>query len=340
MKKHFKIPLILFFAFSGMVLIFTTCKKSEEPAAVVLPTATTYSASLVGQRWASLNGTINANNQTAIISFEYDTTSSYGHTIAADPDTVTGSEITHVSAYLTDLTPSTTYHFRVKSESSAGTSYGTDQSFSTSGISKSVIIFNPNKTYGSLTDIEGNIYKTILIGTQTWMAQNLTTATYNDGSAIPFITHGTTWSLLSSPGYCWYNNDSLLYGAMYNWYAVNTGKLCPTGWHVPTDAEWTTLTNFVGGENTASGKLKETGTTHWVTPNSGATNESGFTALPGGFRNSSGVFGNITRYGYWWSSTEASSTEAYFRDMSYNYVATDRSRSNKISGISVRCIKN
>ena len=145
-------------------------------------------------------------------------------------------------------------------------------------------IVNPAPTPLTATDIDGNVYHTVTIGTQIWMVENLKTTRYNDGSPIPFVTDSSSWSNLTTPGYCWYNNDTTnknTYGALYNWFAVNTGKLAPTGWHVPTDDEWTTLTTYLGGESIAGGKLKETGTTHWRTPNAGATNEIGFTASSG-----------------------------------------------------------
>jgi uncharacterized protein (TIGR02145 family) len=181
------------------------------------------------------------------------------------------------------------------------------------------------------------------------MAENLKTTKYNDGTAIPLVTDGTAWSVLSTPGYCWYNNDAATYkptyGALYNWYALNAtsngGKnVCPTSWHVPTDAEWTTLTTYLGGETVAGGKLKETGTTHWLSPNTGATNTTGFTALPGGYRYSGGTFGNVGGYGYWWSATEFDAGSAWDRMMRYNNSDVWRSFDDKMVGISVRCLRD
>jgi len=161
---------------------------------------------------------------------------------------------------------------------------------------------------GTMTDRDGNVYTSVTIGTQTWMVENLKTTKYKDGTDIPLVTDDTEWANLNTPGYCWYNNDAATYknsyGALYNWYAVSTGKLCPTGWHVPTDAEWTTLTTYLGGESVAGGKLKELGTTHWTTPNTGATNETGFAALPGGYIYYDGTFDFIGNIGGWWSATE------------------------------------
>jgi uncharacterized protein (TIGR02145 family) len=177
------------------------------------------------------------------------------------------------------------------------------------------------------------------------MIENLKTTKFNDNTTIPYVTDSTDWSNLTTPGYCWYANDAstykATYGALFNWFAVNTGKLCPTGWHVPTDTEWTTLTNYLGGESIAGGKLKETVSTHWRIPNAGATNESGFTALPGGHRDINGTFSVIGDDGYWWSVTEYGSTgKVWYRNMNYNYAGVVRVSNNKKNGHSVRCLKD
>lgn len=194
----------------------------------------------------------------------------------------------------------------------------------------------------TVKDIEGNVYKTVIIGTQTWMAENLKTTKFNDGTLIPLVLIYDEWQALSTPGYSWYENNATSknsYGALYNWYTVNTGKLCPTGWHVPADAEWTTLTNYFGTEDIAGGKLKETGTTHWESPNEGATNEGGFTALPGGNRGFNGAFGDQGGFGYWWSSTWSNTTEAWYRYLGYPGSWVRRlGFGNKKSGYSVRCV--
>jgi uncharacterized protein (TIGR02145 family) len=198
----------------------------------------------------------------------------------------------------------------------------------------------------SVTDIDGNGYDTVTIGTQVWMVENLKTTKYNDGTSIPLVTSDTSWSNLTTPGYCFYDNDAATnkanYGAIYNWYTVNTGKLCPTGWHVPADAEWTTLTNYLGGENAAGGKLKESGISHWVTPNDGATNSSGFTALPGGYRQEGGSFCNINDDDFWWSTTTSTSqiTKAWSRGVNYNYPYVYNDFYLKSFGFSVRCIRD
>lgn len=193
----------------------------------------------------------------------------------------------------------------------------------------------------TLTDSDGNNYGIVTIGTQVWMAENLKTTKYKDNTPIPLIADNNNWS---TPGYSWYNNDAATYkatyGALYNWYTVNTGKLCPTGWHVPTDDEWRALTSYLGGEGVAGGKLKEAGTSHWLSPNLGATNETDFTAVPGGVRNIDGQFLELGNAGYWWSSTAYDAIHAFYRDMIYDDQWVNRYRYLKGLGFSVRCIKD
>ena len=196
----------------------------------------------------------------------------------------------------------------------------------------------------SVKDIDGNVYKTVTIGKQIWMAENLKTTRFNDGTAISLVADDQAWGSLTTPAFCWYNKDAAVnknkYGALYNWFCINTGKLCPSGWHVSTDAEWTTLTTFSGGENVAGGKLRETGITHWEKPNTGATNESGFTTLPGGYRNNHGAFANIGFFGFWWTATENVPTASWCRTMGCTGTNVLRIFSLKKNGYSVRCIKD
>ncbi|HEY5123116.1 MAG TPA: fibrobacter succinogenes major paralogous domain-containing protein [Ignavibacteria bacterium] len=194
----------------------------------------------------------------------------------------------------------------------------------------------------TVKDIDGNIYKTVAIGKQIWMAENLKTTKYNDGRVVPLVTDDKAWKALTTPAYCWYNNDAKnnkdKYGALYNWYTVKTNKLCPTGWHVPTDAEWTALTTYLGGESVAGVKLKETGITHWEKPNTGATNGSGFTALPSGYRSGYGSFDQIGNCCYWWSYTEGDKVLAYNRGIGYNKRRVVRYKDYKVDGFSIRCL--
>ena len=168
---------------------------------------------------------------------------------------------------------------------------------------------------------DGKTYKTVMIGTQTWLAENLA---YKVNSG------------------CWAYDDSAsyvaIYGYLYNWETAKT--VCPMGWHLPSDAEWTQLTTYLGGESAGEGKLKETGTTHWTSPNEGATNKTGFTALPGGYRFSCGTFLSIGGLGYWWSASESSAASAWSRVMTYTSSEVGRSNSNKKVGFSVRCVRD
>jgi uncharacterized protein (TIGR02145 family) len=207
------------------------------------------------------------------------------------------------------------------------------------------IIFNPSATYGNMTDQDGNTYKTVKIGTQTWMAENLRTTKYNDGTSIPIVPDNKDWGYLSTPGYCWCKNDPAtfknIYGALYNWFAVNTGKLAPTGWHVPTDEEWTILTTFLGGEAIAGGKMKESGTAHWRSTNTGASNSSGFTALPCGYRSHyKGDFFYLSSNTYFWSSSEGDETGAWYRLLFESENVSRRYLDCKADGFSVRCLKD
>lgn len=195
----------------------------------------------------------------------------------------------------------------------------------------------------TVTDKDGNVYHSVKIGTQTWTVENLKVTKLNDGTSIPNVTANTEWSILTTPGYCWYNNDVAnknLYGGLYNWYAVSTGKLCPISWHVPSDAEWTTLINFLGGETVAGGKMKEVGLSHWNDPNIGATNSSGFTGLSGGVRGNFGTFYYLGGDGYWWNSTESSISNA--RSIVLHFYDSNASRYSDLKwiGFSVRCIKD
>jgi uncharacterized protein (TIGR02145 family) len=206
-------------------------------------------------------------------------------------------------------------------------------------------VHNPAKTYGTMTDQQGNVYKTIVIGAQEWMAENLKTTIYRNGNAIANITDNAQWDGFTTGAWASYNNDSqndCPYGKLYNWYAAaDPGHVCPTGWHVPTDDEWTTLTDYLGGAAAAAGgKMKTTGLQYWISPNTDATNESGFSGLPGGYRSSSGDFYNVGNGGYWWSSSEYDASRAWYRFLTYNYDNAYKDRNDKGVGFSVRCLRD
>lgn len=182
----------------------------------------------------------------------------------------------------------------------------------------------------------------IQIGTQKWMIKNLDVSRYRNGDPIPQVTDQTQWANLTTGAWCYYNNESSngrIYGKLYNWYAVNDPRgLCPAGYHIPSDAEWTALTTFLGGEPEAGGKMKAL--TSWFSPNNEATNSSGFTGLAGGCRTDVGVFSSIFNNGIWWSSTEYVPSFAYCRAMSFNFGNVYREIYGKNYGMSVRCLKD
>jgi uncharacterized protein (TIGR02145 family) len=199
------------------------------------------------------------------------------------------------------------------------------------------------QTGNVVRDIDGNVYKTVKIGNQTWMAENLRTTRFNDGTPVPLVKDQNAWIILSAPAFCWYNNDSVFnatYGALYNGFAINTEKLCPAGWHISSDAEWSVLVEFLGGESVAGGKMKEADTKNWISPNTGATNESGFNALPGGTRYGNGLFFSMKSAGSWWTLNKSNSLNGYYRSLNNASKTVTRNYTDLTFGNSVRCIKN
>jgi uncharacterized protein (TIGR02145 family) len=242
---------------------------------------------------------------------------------------------------ITGLQHNTTYYVRAYATNSAGTSYGNQVSFKTTTVSASNPYLNPNLTYGLVTDIDGNKYATIRIGNQTWMAENLKVTRYNDGTEIPHVRE-QSWSSIGEARSFYNLNiaNNEIYGTLYNGNTVLTGKICPTGWHVPNDDEWWTLIDYLGGPPVAGGKLKST-TNLWESPNTGATNSSGFSALPGGFREYSS-FVNLGYTGSFWTSTEAIGglRHRYLANDDVSIIRTQYGVSKSSLGYSCRCIKN
>jgi len=289
-----------------------------------VPSATSLDAINVLTTTASLNGSVNANNLPTSITFEYGISNSYGQTAVGAPSPVTGSSLSSISANLSGLTENTIYYFRIRAENILGITYGNGMTF---------------RTLGTLIDIDGNIYLTKAIGTQEWMIENLKATHYQNGIAISTETWGGP-----SGAYGWYYNDEgtykNTYGALYNFYAVSTGNLCPTGWHVPTSSDWTTLATTLGGNDLAGGKLKEAGLNHWLAPNTDATNESGFNALPGGARSNTGNFNSLGSQGSWWSNLQYDDYYGWTRYLSSNDGIFHWGYTYKIIGLSVRCVKD
>ena len=210
-----------------------------------------------------------------------------------------------------------------------------------------LVFFSFRNQAQMVTDFDGNVYDTIHIGTQVWLKQNLNVTHYQNGDPIPNVPDSAQWYKLTSGAYCNYDNDannSNVYGRLYNWYAVNDPRsVAPFGWRVPTFEDWDTLQVFLDYDLVAGGKLKETGTSHWMFPNTGATNEYDFTALPGGQRADSiysGTFSEITQQGYWWSSSEIDTVYPWGVNISYNSEGmTNWGASSRKSGFSIRLIK-
>lgn len=213
----------------------------------------------------------------------------------------------------------------------------------------------------STTDVDGNVYQYVTICSQTWLQSNLNVSKYSDGTPITQVTSPTDWENLTTGAWCYYENNTAngpVYGKLYNWYAVagiydvaslgNSAlrkKLAPMGWHVPSDGEWTQLTDCLGGESVAGGKMKATGTIQagnglWQDPNTAATNESGFTGLPGGYRSGIGMFNYVSNDGNWWSSSENSTTNAWVHGLGHYDSYAYRGNSNKDYGFSVRCVRD
>ena len=206
-------------------------------------------------------------------------------------------------------------------------------------------MFSCTKEDESSSSSSSTNIKSVIIGNQTWMKENLDVTTYSNGDKIPQVTNPAAWGALTTGAWCYYDNDpanGAIYGKLYNWYAVNDPRgLAPKGWHIPTDAEWSTLGKFLGGNEFAGGKMKTTGTTLWKDINRSATNESGFSGLPGGFRGRLGGFGELGRYGNWWTATQFNLNSAIYRHLDYdNGSLTEINSSDKEDGYSVRCIKN
>lgn len=234
---------------------------------------------------------------------------------------------------ITGLLPNTTYYVRAYAQDIDRVVYGSQLSFTTTNTFPI--------SCGTVTDIDGNIYNTVTIGTQCWMVENLKTTRYNDGTTIPNVTIDTLWHNLTTGAYCYYNNDAtnnITYGKLYNWRAVNTGKLAPIGWHIPSDAEWTTLIDYLGGTNVAGGPMKSSA--FWNSPNLGATNTSGFTGLPAGARYNSGFFFNIGDRGAWYSSTEIDASTAWNIELRFDKTWAYRANGYKTEGCSIRCVKD
>lgn len=306
------------------------CVRDEVPSVIATQ------ATSITKNSASCGGTVTYDGGLNIINRGVCWSTSQNPTIDLNNKTSDGTGAGNFVSSITGLTPNTTYHVRAYATNSKGTSYSDE------------IVFTTVNAPNDITDIDGNIYTQVSIGTQTWMVENLKVTHYRNGDPIANVTDNTAWSTLTTGAWSDQFNTASFgtqYGHLYNWYAVKDNRnIAPVGWHVATLAEWQTLSSFLGGDSVSGGKLKEASTSFWRNPNFGATNEVGFTALPGGLRMPDGTSLYWTYDAYWWTSTEKSATNAWFTDidhqskyLSYNdgYI-----NSNKNYGMSVRCVKD
>ena len=254
----------------------------------------------------------------------------------ASSHTASGSGTGIFTGNITGLNSRNYILCRAYATNSAGTAYGNEVTFNT-----------------KIADIDGNTYNTVTIGTQVWMAENLKTITLNDGTPIPNVTDNAAWIALATPGYCWYNNNEAtykpLYGALYNWYAVNTGNLCPTGWHAPLDEDFQTLELYLGlppaqienwGWRGTDQGAQMKNTTGWATGENG-TNTSGFSALPGGYRYAAtGTFNDLGNLTYFWTRTALDATRSWYRLLDGSNMDIYRAATEQEAGKYVRCVKN
>jgi len=211
------------------------------------------------------------------------------------------------------------------------------------------VVSGPSTCPATVSDVDGNVYSAVEIGSQCWMKENLKVERYLNGDAIPTGLSSAAWQATTDGAFAIYNNvasNKAIYGLLYNWYAVADARgLCPTGWHVPIDGEWTQLTDLFGGQSVAGGQMKTTGTLSagtglWLSPNTAATNSSGFSGIPGNFRSSSGDYPFPGLRGDWWSLSESSTNDAWMRRLFYNNGEVAHAEFTKNWGFSVRCLRD
>lgn len=321
-RFHHFTTILLFFA----ILITAGCRKDSMP-----PIVETDDVTDITSNSARCGGVIVSDNgaditETGLCWSTYPTPSVGDHKVVLTP------ENGNFSCNLTGLIPFSTYFIRAYAVNKQGTSYGETKIFCTKQI--------PAET---VTDIDGNLYHTVTIGTQVWMLENLRTTRFRNGDSIKYTSIYSDW-FTAIPQFCYYNNDitnAATYGYLYNWFAAADSRgLAPAGWHVPTQEDWLKLLDYCGGPDIAAGKLKSTGFSNWASPNYGATNQTGFSALPAGARGYDGTFSGKSVYCSFWSSSEYITTMAYYADMQYNTAQVTNYWGYKYNGHSIRCIKD
>ena len=330
MKSVFRISMFIL-----LIFLNNFCKKDKP----ILPILSTSNVRAIGHLTAISGGNTANWLEAKILSDGVCWSRSEMPTIS-DNKTLDGTTNSNFKSLLTGLSGNTIYYVRAYATKSVGTGYGEQIQFTTAD--------DYTGQTGKVYDVDGNVYKTIGIGSQIWFTENLKTTGLNNAAPIQNVTSDSLWYYSVTPAYCWYDNDSTnksIYGALYNWLTVNTGYLCPSGWHIPDQDEWYILIDDLGGSSVAGGKLKEIGTTHWVSPNLDATNETNFTALPGGSRTDEGQFNGIGGVGLWWSST-VYPTLGQGREAGYIHIGADlgivpvETTGFIWQGFSARCVKN
>jgi uncharacterized protein (TIGR02145 family) len=348
MKNRNKFLIFTFITVGILIFLTSRCKKEDivikEDIVVKVPVLKTDSVSNITKSTAICGGDITSDGGAEVTARGL-CWSEPGLPHIDDNMNMEGTGTGSFTSNLTDLTAGTLYYVRAYATNSAGTAYGGWRTFATL----------PDVTYGSVSDIDGNIYKTVQIGNQIWMAENLKTTHYNDGTPIPVQSSWTD----SSAAYCWYKDDPIkykeTYGALYKWHAFDTAKnggknVCPSGWHVPSTDEWMELGDYLGGSRIASDKLQESGYSHWSCSLCTATNSTGFSALPGGTRKGDEFWG-IGESGYWWSYSD--DLDLYgpawwlmpgahiATGLRERYISMEGQKAhNEISGLCIRCIKD
>ncbi|MCX6306302.1 MAG: fibrobacter succinogenes major paralogous domain-containing protein [Bacteroidetes bacterium] len=320
--------------------LISCSKKDDTPAvsSVSIPVLTTDSVTMIIHNAANCGGTITSDGGAAITRRGVCWTKT-PLPLLTDDHTEDGTGTGTYTSRLTGLDTNTLYYVRAYASNSKGTAYGNTMSF------KTLRIVN----YGVATDIDGNIYPVVKIGGQFWLSKNLRVTHYRNGDAIPHVTGDNQWKVLITGAYCVYDNvqvNDTTYGNMYNWYAATDSRgICPEGWHIPSNDEWNSLGAFLGGSGIAGGMLKSTGTLEqgtglWYAPNTGATNSTGFTGLPGGTRFNYGSFYSIGNLGNFWSSSDSSSVNAWNYILDANNGELVRTYNFKTFGFSLRCCKD
>jgi uncharacterized protein (TIGR02145 family) len=329
-----KILAITFF----LVAALGGCSKNDEPSgnSVAVPVLTT-AAVIVQPAYALSGGTITSDGGAPVTARGVCWSLASNPTIAdhlTHDGTGTGNFISNMDQLLQD----TVYYVRAYATNSKGTAYGDLRSFRTFKM-----------VHWTVSDIDGNIYPAVNIGTQTWLGSNLKVTRYRNGDPIANVTTDNQWKTLTTGAYCAYDNlvpNFTTYGNLYNWHAASdTRGICPDGWHVPTDSEWELLGNFLGGNSVAGGKMKSAGTIEggtglWYAPNEGATNTCDFSGQPGGYRINYGTFYSMGNVAYFWSSSDTASVNALNYVLDANNTSLKRYFNLQTNGFSIRCVKD